>query len=61
MKKFKVNADIDKIQSINRTIRIKPEIFEKLTLLSEKTGVSFNKIINQCIEYALQNMDDNEN
>ena len=60
MKKFKVNTDIDKIQSVNRTVRLKAEYFDKLTLLSEETGVSFNKIINQCIEYALQNMDDDE-
>ena len=58
MEKFKVNTDIDKIQSINRTIRIKAEYFEKLTLLSEETGVSFNKIINQCIEYALKNIEE---
>ena len=58
MEKFKIKTDIDKIQSINRTIRMKPEYFEKLTLLSEETGVSFNKIINQCIEYALKNMED---
>ena len=58
MEKFKVKTAPDKIQSINRTIRLKAEYFEKLTLLSEETGVSFNKIINQCIEYALQNMED---
>lgn len=60
MKKFKINKDEDKIQSINRTIRIKAEYFEKLMNLSEKTGVSFNKVINQCIEYALQNAEDEE-
>jgi len=58
MKKFKINTETDKIQSINRTIRLKAEYFEKLSLLSEETGVSFNKIINQCIEYAMQNMED---
>ena len=60
MKKFKINPDIDKIQSINRTIRVKAEYFDKLSLLSEETGVSFNKIINQCIEYALQNMENED-
>lgn len=37
---------------------MKPEHFEKIMALSEKTGVSFNKIINQCIEYALENMEE---
>ena len=61
MEKFKINTDIDRIQSINRTIRLKAEHFDKITLLSEETGVSFNKIINQCIEYALKNMEDKNN
>ena len=58
MSKFSVNKDAAKISSINRTIRIKPEHYDKIMVLSEETGVSFNKIINQCIEYALENMDE---
>lgn len=54
---FKINKDDGKISSINRTIRMKPEHYETIMILSEKTGVSFNKIINQCIEYALNNME----
>ena len=56
MDKFEVQKDIEKISSINRTIRMKPEHFETISDLSESTGVSFNKIVNQCIEYALKNM-----
>lgn len=58
MEKFRVNTNDGKISSINRTIRLKPEYFEKIMELSEKTGVSFNKIVNQCIEYALNNMEE---
>jgi len=54
---FKIDKDDGKISSINRTIRMKPEHYEMVTALSEETGVSFNKIINQCIEYALNNME----
>ena len=57
MEKFKINKEAEKISSINRTIRLKPENFEKLTLLSEQSGVSFNKVVNQCVEYALQNLE----
>ena len=57
MDKFIINKDDGKISSINRTIRMKPEHFDKIMALSEETGVSFNKIINQCIEYALANME----
>ena len=58
MKPFKVSKEIEKISSINRTIRLKPETFETLMTISENTGVSFNKLANQCIEYALNNMVD---
>jgi len=60
MSKFKINCEDHKISSINRTIRMKPKHFEIITILSEKTGVSFNKIVNQCIEYALQNKEEKE-
>lgn len=60
MEKFRIDKEEDKIQSINRTIRMKPEHYEKIMELSEKTGISFNKIINQCISYALNNIEANE-
>lgn len=56
MKPFEIQKEEEKISSINRTIRMKPEVFETLTQLSEESGVSFNKLVNQCIEYALANM-----
>jgi len=58
MEKFSVDKGEGKISSINRTIRLKPEYFEKIMELSEETGISFNKIVNQCIAYALNNMEE---
>lgn len=55
---FKINTEEEKISSISRTIRMKAETFDKINELNRKTGVSFNKIVNQCIEYALENMVD---
>ena len=60
MEKFKINKDEVKISSINRTIRIKPESFEKFMDLSEKNNISFNKVINQCIEFDLNNLEEDE-
>ena len=60
MDKFKIDKKEDKIHSINRTIRMKPEHYEMIMELSEKNGISFNKIINQCISYALNNIEDME-
>ena len=58
MEKLKIKKETQKISSINRTIRIKPECFDKLMELSEKNGISFNKVVNQCLEYALENLDE---
>ncbi len=53
-----IKKNTEKISSINRTIRIKPECFDKLMELSEKNGISFNKVVNQCLEYALENIEE---
>ena len=43
--------------SISRTIRMKEETFDRINEINRQTGVSFNKIVNQCIEYALAHYD----
>lgn len=58
MGKFIIQRDTEKISSINRTIRMKPEHFEKIMEISEKNDISFNKVVNQCIEYALENLEE---
>ena len=60
MASFKIDTNEQKISSISRTIRLKAETFDKINELNLKTGVSFNKIVNQCIEYALANMEEDE-
>ena len=60
MDEFRINKTPEKITSINRTIRMKPELFDRLMELSEKTGVSFNKLANQCISYALEHLKEDE-
>lgn len=56
MAKFKIDKEKLNSKSVNRTIRLKQETFNKLVEISENNGVSFNKIINECIEYALSHM-----
>lgn len=58
MSKFHVDKEDNKAQAINRTIRIRAEYYDKLMQLSDASGVSFNKIVNQCIAYALDNLDE---
>lgn len=40
----------------NKTIRLPRELIDKIYKLSKKNNLSFNKIVLQCIEYALSNM-----
>lgn len=58
MDKFIIQKNENKISSINRTVRFKPEHFEKLMELSEQTGISFNKILTQCIDFALSRLEE---
>lgn len=60
MKPFRINTEEEKLSSISRTIRMKAETFDRINELNLKTGVSFNKIVNQCIEYALENYEETE-
>lgn len=48
----------DAMKSINRTIRIKLECFDKLMEVAEKHNISFNKVVCQCLNYALENIEE---
>ena len=59
MKDFKLSKTNEE-KSILKTIRIKMKTLEKIEKLSRETDLSINKIINECIEYALNNLVDEE-
>ena len=61
MDKFIIDTSESKLQSISRTIRMKEETFDRINEINRQTGVSFNKIVNQCIEYALEHYEENGN
>ena len=56
MAKFKIDKNKVNVKTVNRSIRIKEETFNKLMELSEGNEISFNKVVNECIEYALNHM-----
>lgn len=58
MERFIIRAKSPRISSINRTVRFRPETFDRLCALSEAHDVSFNKLVNQCVEYALENLEE---
>ena len=58
MKKLKSEKNTKANDTITRTIRISGDTFDKITELAEKNGLSFNSVVNQIIEYGLENIQD---
>lgn len=49
-------------EKVVATIRVDLKILEKIDTIASNIGASRNELINQCIEYALENLEeDNEN
>ena len=56
MKKLKIEKSKKSNDTITRTIRISGKTFDKINELAEKNELSFNSVINQIIEYGLENL-----
>ena len=54
MKEFKF-PDLYEEKSVFKTIKLKYNTLEKIEKLSKKTNISINRLINECIEFALNN------
>ena len=57
MKKF-VIPNIEEENTITKTIRIKRITANKLEKLAINNNITFNRLVNECIDYALQNMEE---
>ena len=57
MKDFKLHKVEDE-QSVLKTIRIKYSVLKRIEELSKVSNISVNKIINECIDFALENLDE---
>lgn len=55
MKEF-IISNMDNERSILKTIRMKNITLKKLEELAIKNNISVNKLINECIEFALDNL-----
>ena len=44
----------------NKSLRLPKELIEKVQLLADEYNMSFNKVVMECVEYALNNMKPNE-
>ena len=55
MKKFTI-LKVNEESTVTKTIRIKRSLADKLEELSIKNNITVNKLINECVKYALENM-----
>ena len=44
----------------NKSLRLPKDLIETVQQLANENNMSFNKVIIQCVEYALHNMDTRE-
>ncbi len=57
MEKFKL-PNVENEQSVLKTIRIKLATLKKIEDVARDNNLSVNRVINECIEFALDNLDD---
>ena len=57
---FKINRNLKKPVHVTKTFRIPTELSERLDVLVRKEKISLNRLIIQCCEYALDNLDTTE-
>lgn len=53
--------EVKKPQSSNKTIRMPDPLIEKIQKIADKNNISFNQLVIQCCEYALDNISQSEN
>lgn len=58
MDKLKIVKEQKGNDTVTRTIRISGATFDKISELADKNGISFNSVINQIIEYGLNNLEE---
>ena len=59
MKEFKL-PNLNNEKSVLKTIRLKYKTLQKIEELSKQTNISVNILINECIEFAINNLNTND-
>lgn len=49
---------IKKPTSSNRTIRMPDELIDKIGVIANEKGISFNQLVIQCCEFALEHLNE---
>ena len=50
---FKIN----KTEFVSKTFRLPVELIKELQTIAQNQGISLNKLVQKCCEYAIKNMD----
>ena len=59
MKTFEL-PNIEEEQTTLKTIRMKLSTLKKINSLSKKTNISVNRLMNECIEFALNHLTEDD-
>lgn len=60
MDTFRIIAPGNSDSSSRGVIRVPPNCYDRLAKLSKETGVSICRIVEQCVTFALERMEDDE-
>ena len=52
---------VKKNESFNKTIRMPSDLISKIEKIAREKDISFNQVVVQCCEYALDNLETDEN
>lgn len=52
--------NVKKIEMVNKTFRLPMELIKQLELVAQQKGVSLNNLVQQCCQYALENLEDTQ-
>ena len=55
--KLKIIKNNKNSDTITRTIRMSGNTYDQITLIAENNNLSFNAVVNQILEYGLNNLE----
>lgn len=59
VKKFMRNKEVQEKEKIfNKKVIINHEVYKTLVKLSEEKNISLSDLVNQCIDYTLENLEE---
>jgi predicted HicB family RNase H-like nuclease len=58
---FEINKEVSKVEpSLNKTLRLKESLINKLQEVANKNDISFNYLVSQMLQYCLDNLENNK-